>query len=462
MDSGQLIKILDSPEGATLEFKKSFQFEDAVAKTICAFANTFGGLIVFGVEKRGNSPIICNISDPDAEFQKLARIVSRLNPKPYYNAEAYRHEDKQLIIVNVNPMPVSEMAFIDKIAYRRVGSVNEPLSGLTLVRFLQQRGTICFEENASNAAMEDLSEEKIRGLLAQMNGKINDHEPLDIVSILGSLGVANVLGQFFLKNAAVLFFAKDIRRFFMNPEIRVVKFRGKQKGLEALESDSRFANTLPELLGEVLLAVKEKAGVFSRIEGAKRIEAPMIPDEVLREALTNAVGHRDYFDPNGILAEIYDDRIEITNPGSLLPGLTLDNFREVRKARNPIVYRLLNESQWGEGLNLGIKAMYRIMRQNKLPDPEFEDLGSMFKVTLFGQLSERKVRPYGIINERQIKAIEYFKKNQSLSAPEYAKICGISHPTAIRDLNELVAQGILIRMGKQRSSKYVLDKNIKT
>jgi ATP-dependent DNA helicase RecG len=144
----------------------------------------------------------------------------------------------------------------------------------------------------------------------------------------------------------------------------------------------------------------------------------------------------------------------------LLPGQTLKNFSETRKHRNPIIYRLLNDSQWGEGLNLGIKAMYRIMRKNRLPDPQFEELGEMFRVTLFGPLSKRRARPYGVITERQQKAVEYTKTNGSITAPYYAKLVGISHPTAITDLNELAAFDILKKIGSGRSSKYLLE-NIK-
>ena len=170
-------------------------------------------------------------------------------------------------------------------------------------------------------------------------------------------------------------------------------------------------------------------------------------------------GHRDYFDPNGILLELFDDRIEITNPGSLLPGQTLKNFAETRKHRNPITYRLLNDSQWGEGLNLGIKAMYHILRKNKLPDPLFEELGGMFKVVLFGPLSKRKPGVRDRISERQEKALQYLKTHKSITAPNYAKLAGVSHPTGITDLNALVAQGILLRVGSYRSAKYLPEKD---
>ncbi|MDP2717308.1 MAG: ATP-binding protein, partial [Candidatus Micrarchaeota archaeon] len=169
-----------------------------------------------------------------------------------------------------------------------------------------------------------------------------------------------------------------------------------------------------------------------------------------------------YFDPNGVVIEIHDDRIQISNPGGLLPGLTLKNFSEIRKARNPVIYRLLNDSHWGESLNLGIKTMYRIMRQNGLPDPEFQDLGGMFRVTLYGPLSGKKTRPFGQLNARQEKAIQHLQKQASITAPQLARLAGISHPTAIRDLNDLVAQGVLAKTGRYRSCRYILEKNIKS
>ncbi len=458
MDRLRFDNLFVSSEGVSLEFKKSLDFPEAIARTICAFANTVGGYLVVGVEKQRGKTLVSGLADIDAAFQKLPGIISQIQPKPYIDASEHKRDGKTLLIVKVHALPISEVCFLKKSAFRRVGSINEEIFGSNLSRFLQQRGTLSFEENKSSAGLGDLSEEKIRRLLRKRGLDARKHEPLSLKSLLSSFGVANAVGDFYLKNAAVLFFAKEVTKFFSNSEVRIAKYRGKEKMLEAREYDYRLSDTLPELLEAIFKAVREKAGAFGRIEQGKRVEVSMIPDEVLREALTNAVGHRDYFDPNGILIEIFDDRIELTNPGSLLPGQTIKNFAETRKHRNPLAYRLLNDSQWGEGLNLGIKAMYKVMRKNNLADPLFEDLGGMFKVTLFGPLSRRKPRKYGDIMERQKKAVEYLKTHKSITAPQYAKLAGISHPTAITDLNELAAQEVLSRAGRYRSSRYSLEK----
>lgn len=456
MESSKVKQLLEEPEGTNLEFKKSLEFPEAIGRTICAFANTFGGYLIIGAEKKGEQTEVTGVKDADEAFQKLTGILSQIRPKPYHQPIEHEHEGRTLIIVRVEPLPPSEVSFLKKTAYRRTGSVNEEISGHNLVKFLQQRGTVSFEENKSAASIAELDKEKINRLLERRGIDSTKYTPIPWESLLGSLGVAHNIGEFYLKNVAVLFFANDIKLRLMNSEVRIVKYRGKEKRLEAREYDERFIDTLPELLECIFKTIKEKTGNIARIIDGKRVEQPMIPDEVLREVLTNAVGHRDYFDPNGILMEIFDDRIEITNPGSLLPGITINNFSKTKKHRNPITYTLLNYSKWGEGLNLGIRAIYRALRENKLPDPEFENLGGMFKVTLFGPLSSRKARFYGVIAERQKKAIEYLKTQEYISAPKYAKLAGISHPTAITDLNDLVTRAVLKRIGRYRSSKYLL------
>ena len=108
---------------------------------------------------------------------------------------------------------------------------------------------------------------------------------------------------------------------------------------------------------------------------------------------------------------------------------------------------------------LTLEALCPLKLPNAVLDPYFEEFGGMFRVTLFGPLSSRKPRNYGLILARQEKAIDYLKTHKSITAPQYAKLAGISHPTGITDLNALVAQGVLLKIGSYSSSKYVLEKD---
>ncbi len=454
----ELNSLLAQDEGSRLEFKKSAHFVDRIGCTICALANSGGGLLVLGIEKDNGKTVIQGIQNKDETYQKLASILPRLEPKPPVTYEEHTLDGNLILIVNVSALPISELCFFQNNVYVRQGSVNVEVRKQDLVVFLRARGIISFEENRSIAKLEDLSMRKIQKHIAILTKKDVQFNKASTETILQSLGVANAIGEFYIKNAGVLVFADDIMRFFSNCEMRIVKYKGRIATLEAREFDQRFSDTIPELLERAFTVIQEKAGMTARVIGGKRVEMPMTPPEVLREALTNAVGHRDYFDPNGILVEIFDDRIQITNPVTLLPGQTLKNFARLRRHRNPILHRILNDAGWGDGLNLGIDAMFRIMRGNSLPDPTFDDLGGFFRVVLYGSLSDRAVRPYGQITEMQQKAIAYLEKHEAITAPKYAQIIGVSHPTAINYLNDLVAQGQLKKLGSARSSRYVRNK----
>lgn len=457
LSKGDVTALLSQEEGSRLEFKKSAHFNESVGRSVCAFANSGGGLLVLGVERTDSKTAVAGVAKDEA-YQKMAAILPLLEPKPTVTYEEHTVEGKHVLIANVTALPIDQVCFFEKGVYVRQGSVNVEIRKHELVGFLRARGIISFEENRSQARLLDLDMQKVSKHVAQRTGKPADMDGVPTDTLLQSLGVANSVGEFYVKNVGVLAFAKDISRFFSNTEIRVVKYKGRTATLEARESDQRFSDTAPELLEKAFKAIREKAGFSARVVDGKRVEMPMVPDMALRESLTNAVGHRDYFDPNGILVEIFDDRIQITSPGTLLPGQTIKNFADIRRHRNPVLHRILNDAGWGEGLNLGVRAIYRIMRQNGLPDPVFDDLGGFFRVVLYGSLSDRVSKPYGQISEMQQKALAYLEKHETLTAPAYAKLIGYSHPTAIRYLNDLVAQGILKRLGSYRSSRYVKDR----
>lgn len=450
--------ILTQLEGSGLEFKKSAHFIEPISHSICAFANSGGGLLILGVESTNGKNSVHGIENKDEAYQKLTRALQTLSIKPQIEYEEHKIDTALVIIVKVPALSPGELCFFGNRVYIRQGSINLEIKNKELVEFLKSRGIISFEEKRSTAKVSDLSEEKISRHLINRTGKKLVIGGPQVETLLQSLGIANAVGDFYIKNVGVLAFAKDIIKFFSNCEVRIVKYKGRIPTLETREYDMRLVDTVPELLEKAFGVVKEKAGISARLVDGKRVEMPMIPDKVLREALTNAVGHRDYFDPNGILVEIFDDRLQITNPGTLLPGQTINNFAELRRHRNPILHRILNDEGWGDGLNLGVRAIVSIMREEHMPDPKFEDLGGFFRITLYGPLSDKIVRSEGQITEAQRKAIKYLENHTSITAPYYADIAGVSHPTGIKYLNDLVRQGILKRVGNRRSSKYILDK----
>jgi ATP-dependent DNA helicase RecG len=178
---------------------------------------------------------------------------------------------------------------------------------------------------------------------------------------------------------------------------------------------------------------------------------------VLREAVVNAVVHRDYFSYDAIQINIFDDRIEMSNPGGLPDGLTTEFFGKRSVRRNPITYRLLRDCGFVEGLGTGVPRMISEMRKSGLRDPEFHFESGFFVVVL--RNAKRMMKPIegmNDLNPRQILALEYLRQNKTLKSKTYANMNNVSSPTAIKDLNELAKFKYIRKVGTYRGGYYIL------
>jgi ATP-dependent DNA helicase RecG len=191
---------------------------------------------------------------------------------------------------------------------------------------------------------------------------------------------------------------------------------------------------------------------------AKRVEKYEYPINVIRESIVNAVVHRDYFSRDAIQVYIFDDRIEITNPGSLPSNLPKEMFGTISVQRNPITYRFLRDLGFVEGLGTGIPRMKNAMREAGLSDPEFKITESFFRVILYNTKgSKHPIHTLKDLNLRQKKALEYVKEHKSIKAQTYVDINKVSYATAVNDINELIEYGFLKKVGAFRGAYYVLE-----
>lgn len=437
-----------------MEFK--LRVEKDVGRTISAFANTYGGIIVFGVDPKTRE--LRGLDNPDEESRRLRQELEECRPNPKPEQEFVRHDGKTFIVLKIEPFAYSQNpCFFKKHCFIRQGTTNLELAGEELVDFLKKRALLNFEESKSRAALPDLNFEKVNRLLKKRKINTEGLKEEDYKGILAGLHVANYNGEFFLKNAALLFFAKEPQKFFPNLEVRIVKYAGVEPELGSIKVDKQLYGTIPELIDQAFSAVLDNIGKTFTLVGVERKELFDYPSESLREIITNALGHRDYFEPQEVTIEIFDDRIQVTNPGGLLAGQSMKNFDKVPKHRNPITYRLLRDLGLGEGLGLGVRLIRKQFREAKLSDPEFYEVGTAFQVIVYNHKSKKKRYLIDFENTRQRQVLAYLQKNRSIKAKEYAKLVGISEPTAITDLNELVKQGKIRKVGKTRGAYYELS-----
>jgi ATP-dependent DNA helicase RecG len=199
--------------------------------------------------------------------------------------------------------------------------------------------------------------------------------------------------------------------------------------------------------------------VGAKVKKLEREEMTEYPRFAVREAVVNAISHRDYrIMGRRIEVRMYADRLEIISPGGLPGYMTLNNLVEEHFSRNP---RLVNGLyQWGyiEELGLGIDQMIEDMVNSGHEPPTFEASPYQFKVILYKKRERTAVPKWTkVMNERQARALTYIRENGSITNREYQNICpDVSTETLRLDLVDLVDRGLLLKIGSKRGTTYIL------
>lgn len=435
-------------ESQGLELKgKVDNFRD-ISKTACAFANAYGGKIILGISNNG-TVIGVPKTELDVLQQRIEGAIQQVSPVPFHKIMVEEKEGKTTIVTEVYQIGHGAFCTFGGIVYYRAGSLDTKLEGRTLQDYLVNRHILSFDESKSRAKIEDIDREKLVAFIRKRSpdAQIEDRS---VPELLLNLGVAQQNGELWINNTGALFFSKEPSRFIPQNEIKMARFAGK----EAVDIiDSRFVNStiLDNLKDAEDFIKKNTKTAFKVREKLAREEVPEYPYKVTREALVNAVTHRDYFSRDAVQINIFDDRLEIINPGTLPPGITFKVLGNLSVQRNPLTYRLMRDIGLIEGLATGIPKMRAGMKNAGLPEPEFEELGNFFMVTLYNKAEKDE----GAAGKRQKRAISYLEKNPLINSKTYAKLTGISHPVAVSDLNDLTKKGILRKVGKTRGAYYV-------
>jgi ATP-dependent DNA helicase RecG len=266
-------------------------------------------------------------------------------------------------------------------------------------------------------------------------------------------------------HAGVMLFAEDPQRLVAQAEVACVRFKGADVVSYVDRRDLR--GPLYQLVDDAEQFIYRHMKVGRRIEGFAGVEYREYPQAAVREALVNAVVHRDYSrGGQRIRVFMFDDRIEVYSPGTLPPGVSLEKMRRLESQsvlRNPIVVGVFRDlgSRYIERLGTGVRRMAADMEAHGLPRPRFEEVGSEFRVTLLGpgehfmaEVGELPPWAEGL-HQRQVEAVLYAGEHGRITTAEYGELVEVSDVTAYRDLNDLCEKGLLVRRGKGRGTHYV-------
>ncbi len=371
-------------ESETLEFKETTGTRREAAMTVCAFLNQRGGQVLFGVTQAG---VVVGQQVSERTIEELSAELRRIDPPAFPTIEQVRVDaDREMIMVSTSQGASSPYAYRGN-AYRRVGNTTLAMTADEYNRMLFER--MHSEQRWENQpavgwSVDDLDAAEIRRTVAEAvrRGRLEEpvsREPTDLLRGLGLLrdGVL-------LLAAAVLFGSAERLEFEM-PQclLRVARFRGINR-MEFLDN-RQFNGNAFTLLANSERFLRDTLPIAGRFEQDRieRIDEPLYPPLATREALANALCHRDYSIGGGSVGiAVYDDRLEVTSSGSLHFGLTPEKLFAPHESRpwNPLIartfYRCGIIEEWGSGT----LKMADMASSAGLPVPEIEDDGGAVTV----------------------------------------------------------------------------------
>ena len=436
-----------SLEHKNIDYKE--KFGDRVLKDLSAFANTEGGTVVIGISKDGETK---GIDLSNKEFERITeKITGKLGIHP--NIEIEELEGKKVLKISVqkSKIPVS---FEGKY-YERVGNTTREMKPERLREFFLKGAewdSLINEEAEFNEIDGETVKMFIR--MGKAKGRLTVFdENVDINTLFEHLKLSNK-GK--LTNAAIVLFGKDPQRYFLNAVLRVIRLKNEITSI----GDRLINGNLFKQLIEGEESIKNFLGVRYEIKELVREEIWDYPLPAIREALINALIHRDYFRWNvQTQIKIFDDYMWFFNIGGLPEGITLDQLKEPHSSvpRNPLIVHIFYLAGLIEEMGSGIGRIMDNMKSAGLPEPEFKEEMGGFSVYFRKDIyTEEYLRKLGL-NERQIKAVMYVKEKGKITNREYRKMFSITDRTALNDLLGLCKKGILERVGKTgRSTEYIL------
>lgn len=431
--------LLKRQEGKTLEFKRDLSSSDHVLRTIVAFANCSGGILLIGVEDGTRN--VRGVADPLDVQERLANIVTTgISPPLMPAIEVLPWRDTGIIAVEVFQSYLRPHCLLkegpDSGVYIRVGASNRKADEQMRAELKRTARNISYDE----LPIPELSSEAIDFRAAS--------ELFTPVRKLTKTGLETLhmlvrhQQRLVPTNGGVILFGTEREQFFPDAWIHVGRFGGTTR---ASILDSREVHDLPPLAIEKATEFVQKHALLSfRIEGLRREERWSIPLAAVREAIVNAVAHADYSQRGApIRVLIFDDRLEVESPGLLPFGLTVEDIRQgVSRLRNRVIGRVLKElgfiEQWGSG----IRRMIEVCHDSGFAAPEFEEIGTHFRVTI-------RLTPQGpaTLDTMDHRILEVLQAADGMSTKEIAHAVELSTRSARAHLKELVARQIVVEVG---------------
>lgn len=457
MKEEEVLSLWKEGRGTRTEFVAERTSSRALAKVLAGMANAEGGTVLLGVSPKGG--VTESLRDPEAALDMALQAALLCEPHLIIPLPKIVSLDEAQIVVVTVPPGLPHMYAVDGRFMERVGNRNKKLSPPRLRKLLFERGDVSFESLPTEGAdSQDIDWARAQRY-AEASGLLPSISVEELLRKRGCI-IGDDGGP---TNAGILLFGREIERFLRSAEIIVARYAGQTMSDSFIREDIR--GPLPDQIRHAEAFVMANMRRGAHLAALEREERPEYPPKAVREAIVNAVAHRDYSaQGDSIHIFMFSDRIEFYSPGKLPGHVTVANIVEERFSRNEAIVQVLADMGFIERLGYGIDRMIQLMREDGLPAPQFKERANGFLVTLRGHGDRFLTTPdlpggwaHMGLNDRQRTALAYLAQRQRITSREYQELCpDVSAETIRRDLADLVHKGVLLRIGQKRATYYIL------
>jgi len=471
MTDQEIISLIDKARKYRSE-TNNIEFKDARGGTpgdlwrpISSFSHKpGGGVIAFGIkEDRVNREIIV-VGNPNLALlqeQVLSYLREKMQNCGLYELKIIEYESTPLITLSIQETQdelkpcFNKHLGLPKGGCIREGNNDRVMTDAEMRAFIRNSSVFKFDKTqATETKIEMLDLKKVKQFLKTSAKKVRrssvDNTPT--IKVMRNLGIVNKFrGKVYPTFAGFMIFANDKPQqigLYSRYIIRCVRYQGNTVAtpiIDKLDIDGTLDGQVDLMQQFILRNISLKA----TIQGTKRVERYEYPEEAIRELIANAVIHRDYLITETYTqVNIFANRIEISNPGNLPPGVTIENIKDSQFSRNEIIASILKDMDYLEEYGRGIDIVISKMREWDLLDPIFKNMSNSFRVILLGE-------PLKDLNERQVAIWQTLQDKKKITSRECKDMFeGVSRATIGLDLNKLVDLGLIVAKGSSINTYY--------
>lgn len=456
---------IEQPEGTRLELKEEIPGGNQLARTVIAFANQSGGTIYFGVRDEPREIIGVQENEIIELEERISHhIRDHLEHSPAFDIRTRYIEEKEATLLELEIFPGSHTPYRLKDTtgtngvYIRVGSTNKQADQITLEELNRQAEGISYDQTpVGTATMEDLSEELFQTFADRRTSKRDLPEISFNQETLRKLKlIEQSAGTYHPTVGGYLLFHEHPEEKFPQSIARCTRFKGTDMS-EAIDT-KEIGGPLISMPDEMMNFIRRHINKGVTVEGLYHEEKYEYPLEALREAVVNAICHREYASTGTeIKLAMFDNRIELTNPGGLPGRLSVSDLGTgISEIRNTVIADIFHQMGIIERFGSGSQKIRNHMEEWDLQPPEYRDTGTFFKM-IFHKKSKREPGrktseiPEHELDEDEKLIINHAKEHGKITPRKAADLIGKTKMTVNRKLNNLCEKEILVRIASSKT-----------